>query len=275
MIKVAITGPNGLVGSRIVELLKNDFQLLPISHSEVDITDRDSTLSKINNLDYDILLHLAGYTNVEGAETERNLAHNLNVTGTKNIFGAVQIKNKKMIYISTDFVFDGTTPPFTEDSKPNPVGYYAETKYEGELAIKDSTMIVRISYPYGNPNSKKPDFVMNLKQLLEKGQELKMIQDASITPTHIDDIAYALKYLMSNYKPDIYHIVGSQSLSPFDAGKLIAQKFSLNEDLIKPISFTEYKTGKAPRPQYSEIKSIKNNFHKMKCFEDGLKLIQT
>src|SRR3990167_11123404 len=111
---------------------------------------------------------------------------------------------------------------------------------------------------------------MRLKHLLEVGQELKMMQDASITPTFIDDIAIALKHLMTNYKPELYHVVGSQSFSPFNAGTLIAKHFKLNEDLIKPITFAEYETGKAPRPQYSEIKSKKNNFYQMKSFNEGL-----
>lgn len=273
MIKVAITGANGLVGSRIIELLKNDFQFLPLSHSDLDITDPQGTLNKIKDLDFDILLHLAGYTNVEGAETEKELAHKLNVEGTKNVFDAVNAKGKKMIYISSDFVFDGTNPPFTEESTPNPLGYYAKTKYAGEQIVKDNSMIVRISYPYGNPNSKKPDFVMRLKQLLSEGQELKMIQDASITPTHIDDIAGALKQLMMNYKPEIFHVVGSQSLSPFEAVKMIAQKFQLNEDVIKPVTFAEYETGKAPRPQFSTIRSNKNNFQHMKPFSEGIQTL--
>src|SRR3990167_5147497 len=111
---------------------------------------------------------------------------------------------------------------------------------------------------------------MRLKHLLEVGQELKMMQYASITPTFIDDIVVALKHLLTNYKPELYHVVGAESLSPFEVGKLIAKQFKLNEDLIKPISFAEYETDKAPRPQFSEIKSKKNNFYKMKSFNEGL-----
>jgi len=271
MLKVAVTGPNGLIGSRIIKLLGSSFNFIPLLHTDFDIANRDQVLNKINSLDFDIVLHLAGYTNVEGAESDKNIAYQINVEGTKHIFEAVQNRNKQMIYISTDFVFDGKNPPFFEDSVPNPIGYYGFTKYEGEKIVQDKAMIVRISYPYGNPDSKKPDFVMRLKHLLEVGQELKMMQDASITPTFIDDIAVALKHLMTNYKPELYHMVGSQSFSPFDAGKMIAKQFKLNEELIKPISFAEYETGKAPRPQFSEIKSKKNDFYQMKSFNEGIK----
>ena len=272
MLKVEVTGQNGLIGSRIIKLLESNFNFIPLLHNDFDITNRDQVTNKINSLDFDILLHLAGYTNVDGAEKEKNLAYKINVEGTKHIFEAVQNRNKQMIYISTDFVFDGKNPPFFEDSVPNPIGYYGFTKYEGEKIVQDKAMTIRISYPYGNPSSKKPDFVMRLKHLLEEGQELKMMQDASITPTFIDDIAIALKHLMTNYQPELYHIVGSESLSPFAAGKMIAKQFKLNEDLIKPISFAEYETDKAPRPQYSEIKSKKNDFHEMKSFQEGLRI---
>lgn len=270
MKKIAITGPNGLVGSRIIELLNNDFEFIPLSHQDIDITNKQAVSEKLSKLDFDILLHLAAYTNVEGAEQDRSQAHLINVDGTSNIFHALEHTDKKIMYISTDFVFDGTNPPYDEDSKPNPLGYYAQTKYHGEKVLQDSAMIVRISFPYGNIKSPKPDFIMRVKQLLEDGTELKMISDSSITPTFIDDIADALKHLINNYSPEIYHIVGSQSYSPFETGRLIAKTFGLPEQLVKKISYEEYSKGKAPRPQYSEIISKKNTFQQMRSLEQGL-----
>jgi dTDP-4-dehydrorhamnose reductase len=94
-----------------------------------------------------------------------------------------------------------------------------------------------------------------------------------MTPTFIDDIAYGLKYLINHYSKQIFHLVGSQSLSPYEAGKLIAQKFNLSEDLISPISYEEYFKNKAKRPQFSQIVSKKNHFHPMGSFEEGLNQI--
>jgi len=93
MIKVAVTGPNGLIGTRIIELLQNDIQILPLSHSDLEITNKEAVHTKLSSMDFDILLHLAGYTNVEGAETEKELARNLNVEGTRNIFNSVPASN--------------------------------------------------------------------------------------------------------------------------------------------------------------------------------------
>ncbi len=271
MLKVAVTGPNGLIGSKVISLLQNDFTFIPLSHQDFDVTNKKTVADKLSSLDFDILLHLAGYTNVEGAEKDRSAAHLLNVDGTSNIFHAIENTNKKMIYISTDFVFDGTNPPYDEDSKPNPLGYYAQTKYRGEQVVKNQAMIVRISFPYGNPHSKKPDFIMRVKHLLEEGTKLNMITDSAITPTYIDDIAFGLKHLMNNFTPDIYHLVGPQALSPYECGIAVAKHFGLDKSLIKKTSYDEYEKDKAPRPQYSEIKSIKNNFQPMRPLSEGLK----
>lgn len=274
MLKIALSGSTGLIGSRIMKLLKNDFIFIPLLQSEVDITDKDSTENSIGSMDFDVFLHLAGYTNVDGAENEKELAHKVNVDGTQNVFNAVMKKKRKFIYISTDFVFDGTNPPYYEDSNPNPLGYYAQTKYEGEKLVKDKAMIVRLSYPYRARFDQKKDFVRNIIKLASQGEALRMVTDSLFTPTFIDDISYGLKYCLKycfeNFSPKIIHLVGANSMSPFDAGKLIAKTFHLDESLIQPTTYNEYSKGKARRSQYSEIKSKNNTFYKMKSFEEGL-----
>lgn len=269
--KIAITGATGLLGSRIVELLSDSFEFLPISQSSCNITDQNQINTVIQSMNFDMFLHLAAYTNVDGAEKEKEIAYNTNVNATKYILNAVNNKQKKMIYISTDFIFDGKNPPYFEDSKPNPIGYYGQTKYEGEEEVKGKAMIVRPSYPYRKSFDVKKDFVRRLKELLEQGKTLTMINDSLITPTFIDDIAFALKHLINNYSPEIFHIVGSESMSPYESGKMIAKAFNLDELLVQPISYDEYFKDKAKRPRYSQIKSKKNDFYKMKGFKEGLK----
>ena len=275
MVKVAVTGPDGLIGSRIFELLRNDFEFISLKQSEFDITNREALQKNLNDIDFDILLHMAAYTNVDGAEQQKKLAYKVNVEGTKNVFEIALKKNKKFIYISTDFVFDGMNLPYFEDSIPHPLSYYAQTKYEGELIVKDSAMIVRLAYPYRAAFDIKKDFVRSIiSTLLEQNKPVTMVADSLMTPTFIDDMAYSFKYLFVNFKPDIYHIVGSDSLSPYNAGKLIAKTFNLDASLIQPTNFQQYSKNKAPRPQYSQIKSKKNNFYKMKTFEEGLNEIK-
>lgn len=271
--KIALTGASGLVGSRIVELLGNDFDFISLSQNDMDITDKESVVKKIMNTDFDIFLHLAGYTNVDGAEKEKEVALKINRDGTKNVFDAVRQRGKKFIYISTDFVFDGKNPPYFEDSSPNPISSYGISKYEGEKVLDEGAMIVRISYPYRKSFELKKDFVRTIRSLLEQHKPLTMVTDSLMTPTLIDDIAYALKYLFMNFSGGAYHINGADSLSPYDAGKLIAKMYGFDQSLITPTTYEKYFQGKAFRSQYSDMKSKKNNFYKMKSFKEGLQFI--
>jgi len=273
MIKIAITGASGLIGSRIIELLYDKLTFIPISIEQMDITNKTQVNGVVSAIDFDFFLHLAGYTNVDGAEVNKKLAWRINVDGTYNVFTAVQKQKKKFIYISTDFVFDGKIPPFTENNIPNPLSYYAKTKYEGEKIVNGHSMIIRLSYPYRKDYPLKLDFVRSIKSMLAKNKPLSMVQNATMTPTFIDDIVYGIEYLVNHYTPEIFHLVGSDSLSPFQAAQFIASTFQLNKNLIKPISFSKYSINKALRPQYSTIVSNKNSFYPMKSFKEGLALL--
>lgn len=275
MFKIALTGADGLVGSRIIELLKNDFEFIPLPQKSMDITNRTQVDSTLKNLDFDIFLHLAAYTNVPGAETNKDLCFKINRDGTKNVYETVIQKQKKFVYISTDFVFDGTKPPYDESSLPNPVGVYAASKFEGEKTVKDQAMIVRIAYPYRAAFELKKDFFRTFKYYLENNKSLSMISDSIMTPTFIDDIAYGLKYLFNNFKPETYHLVGSDYISPYEAAVKVAEAFGLDRSLIDKTTYEEYIKGKARLPQFASIRSSKNTFWKMKTFTEGLSEIKS
>lgn len=270
MMKIALTGANGLVGSRIVELLRDSFEFVPFSQESMDITNRDAVHSTLSSTRFDLLLHLAAYTNVAGAETNEEIAHKINVVGTQNVFEVTQSLQRKFIYISTDFVFDGEHPPYDELSIPHPLSVYAKTKYEGEKFIRNNAMIVRIAYPYRAQFAEKKDFFRTFKWLIEQKKQINMIADSLMTPTFIDDIASGLKYLMTNYSPEVYHLVGKESLSPYDACLKIAKTFDLDSSLIGKTTLAEYIVGKAPLPRLAKIVSKKNTFTQMSSFEEGL-----
>ena len=274
MLKIAITGSTGLVGSRIQELLYKDFSFIPLLQSHIDITHSGNVKDFVDKNDFDIMLHLAGYTNVDQAEKERDLCEKINVTGTRNVFNATKNKGKRFIYISTDFVFDGKNPPYFEDSNPNPIGWYAKTKYEGEKIVKNDGMIVRISYPYRAVFDQKKDLVRGIKSHLENGNKLTMITDVIITPTFIDDVAFSLKHLFTNFSNEVFHIVGSESYTPYETALKIAQTFKLDESLVGKSTYDEFYKGNKIRSKKSVVKSKKNNFWKMKSLDDGLKILR-
>lgn len=269
-LKISGTGLTGLVGSRIMELLKDDFDFTPIPFSDMDITNKDAVNRKLFETDFDIFLHAAAYTNVDGAEQDHDTAYNLNVTGTKNVFETVTNKRKKFIYISTDFVFDGEHAPATESSTPNPLSIYGRTKYEGEQIVGHNGMIVRISYPYRAIFDQKKDVVRSIIDLLKSGTRIKGITDQILTYTFIDDIAFSLKHLLTNFSPEIYHIVGGDSQSGYDSILQICDVFGLDKTKVDQTTYDEFYAGRALRPKNGTTISTKNTFYPMKTLHDGL-----
>lgn len=267
---VFITGGSGLIGSRIQELLGNEYTFIAPSSAELDITDSEAVQAFVQENTFDYCLHGAAYTNVDGAEQNKEEAYAMNVNGTKNVFDATRTLGKPFLLLSTDFVFDGKNPPYDESSSPNPISVYGASKYEAEKVVGTEGMILRIAYPYRAAFEKKKDFVRTLKWLLEEGKELHLIEDSTFTPTFIDDIALALKTILPQYEPGIVHLTGSQSLSVYEAGLAIARTFGLDQSLIHTTTYAAFFEGKAQRPQFSEITSHKNTFYPMKSFEEGL-----
>ena len=273
MSTVLITGASGLVGSHILKTLNNKFQWLAPNSKTLDITNSNLTQAYVETHDFDYCLHLAAYTNVDQAEIEKDKCYQINVLGTNNLFKAVLVKKKPFILVSTDFVFDGSKPQYDEDSKPNPINYYGQTKFEAEQLVKNKGMIVRLSYPYGSTNSTKHDFVKAIYLRLKNSQTVKGITDSKFTPTLLNDIAVGFDYLLNNFQNQIFHLVGKESLSPYEAFIKIAQTFKLNKKLIVPITFEQYFQNKAPRPRLGTIKS-RFSFLQTHRFNEGLSLVK-
>lgn len=282
--KIFTIGGSGLVGSRIVELLDNTYDITDLSISNgIDITD-PSTLAVIkNDTQHEVVLQFAAKADVDGCEKDKALgeegpAFKINVTGTQHVAEACKIGKKKMIYISTDFVFDGKNTPkggYTEDDIPLPLGWYAETKEKGEEVVKKAGipyLILRIAYPYRKEFEAKKDFVRAVGDRLAQGLPIKAITDHTFTPTYIDDIAEAIDILLQHNASGIYHVVGSQSLSPYDASMLIAKTFGYDQSLIGTTTREEFFAGRAPRPFDLTLNNdkIKQLGVSMKTFEEGL-----
>ncbi len=280
--KILGTGMRGLIGSRMQELLGDIYEFETIDRSSgVDITDKKKVTQLIKNSGAKIVLHLAAKTDVDGCESEKELAENsdawkINVEGTKNVSEACSQYSKKMIYFSTDFVFDGNIASedfYTEEDLPNPVNFYAKTKYEGEKVVQrgDNWIIARLAYPY-RASFEKNDFVRAIIGRLAKNQEVSAIVDHIFTPTFIDDIVFALDALLKNDLRGIYHVVGSQCLTPYEAAIRIAKKFNLDESLVGKTTREEFFKDRAERPFSLALKNdkIEKLGVKMKGFDEGL-----
>jgi len=251
MQKIIGTGLSGLVGSRIVELLKDKYEFVDFSlDTGVNILDITSLSTAFEaNKDAIAVIHLAAFTDTNGAWEQRDdkngLCYQLNVVGTQNILELAKKYNQQFIYISTDFVFDGTkTTPYTEEDTPNPIEWYGETKYLGEKVITDSDYpnynISRITYPFRAAFEPKVDIIRKVIAKLKNKEEVKMFSDQICTYTFIDDIAVALAYFIENKTTGIYHLVGSSSHSPYDMCLKVAEVFGLDKSLISASSLDEF-----------------------------------
>ncbi len=251
MQKIIGTGLTGLVGSRIVELLKDKFEFIDFSlDTGVNILDIASLETAFElNKDAVAVLHLAAFTDTNGAWEQKDdksgLCYQLNVEGTRNILNLAQKYNQYLIYFSTDFVFDGAkNTPYLETDTPNPIEWYGETKYLGEKVVLDSGYdnynISRITYPYRTDFEPKVDIIRKVLTKLKNNEQVKMFSDQICTYTFIDDIAQALAYFLDNKTNGIYHLVGSSSHSPYDMCLKIAEVFGLDKSLISASSLEEY-----------------------------------
>lgn len=280
--KIIGTGLTGLVGSRITELLNGayEFEFINLENG-VNILDKKSVFKVISSSKASTVIHMAAKTNVDGCELDKEkdkeiltfknesqkeetwireqTAWAINVFGTRNIIEACKAFDKKIIYVSTDFVFNGQKKFYTEDDAPTPINWYGKTKYEGEKLIQDTKLdwiIMRIAYPY-RAFFERNDLVRVLVSKLEKKEKLNMITDHIMVPTFIDDIANALEVLIQKQEKGIFHVVGSQSITPYDLAVNVAKQFNLNSSLISKTTRREYFVNKAPRPFCLNLKNDK------------------
>lgn len=278
------TGLSGLVGTRIVELLANEFEFADLSYDTgVDITSRDQVFSKVQTSQAEWILHLAAKADVDGCETDKPLGKNglawkINVGGTENIVAAAQKYSKRVLYISTDFVFAGKKDLYSETDTPQPLNWYGQTKFEGEKLVVQygQNIVARIAYPYRAVCKIKKDFIHTILDKLKLGAGIMVLKDHIFTPTLIDDIALAIKRLIVKNASGIFHVVGSTSLTPFAAAQLIAKEFGYAEALITPTSIANYYGGRAKRPYKLRLKNDKivSLGVPMGTFLDGLKKIK-
>lgn len=261
--KYFITGVSGQLGHDIVEELKsrnyNDF--LAPTGAELDITDKEKVLNVITEYHPDVIFHCAAYTAVDKAEEEKDKCYNVNVNGTKNIVEAAKKVGAKVVYISTDYVFDGTKEGIYEPNDPtNPINQYGYTKLEGEKAALelDNSLVVRISWVFGiNGNN----FIKTMLRLSETKTELNVVSDQIGSPTYTYDLAKLLIDMALNNKSGIYHATNEEYCSWYEFAKYI---FEVNGKDIKvnPILTKDYPTA-AKRPLNSKM-------DKSKLEEDGL-----
>ncbi len=270
--RIVITGSKGMLGYDLVERLKTRYVIIGFDLDDFDIVDGD-VIDYISKQKPDFLFHLAAYTNVDKAEEERERVHNVNVNGVRNIAMACKAMDIPMVFISTDYIFDGTKEtPYTEDDYPKPINYYGETKSEGEKLITKllkKLFIVRTSWLFGK-NGK--NFVKTITSIPMKKESIEVVDDQYGSPTYTRDLAVSLELFLQSEQYGIYHITNRGSCSWFDFAKMIVL-LSGKKTTVIPIK-SDVLMRPARRPQNSVLDNLlfeKRFKYRMPTWDDALR----
>lgn len=263
MTKLLLLGGTGLVGSRVLELLTDSFEIVALSSEELDVTDLQQVRDQVSKVAPELILYAAGFTNVDLAEEKREECYLLNVKAVEFFVTETAKLNIPFYYLSTDYVFDGTQDdrPYTEEDTPDPVdSVYAKSKREGELVTLNSNIngVIRLVMPFSAMHKLKTDIARLVLDELKKGEKLFGIVDQKINPIFVDDLVYALGKIMQEKASGIYHVAALDFTTPFDFMMEIAMQFNLSQNLIGKTTFAEFSQDRpAQRPQHTWLDTTK------------------
>lgn len=265
MFKVLVTGANGQLGHDVVkELQKQNIEYYGAIRKDFDLIDFEATEKFIVNYMPDVVIHCAAYTAVDKAEDEQELCYLVNASATENISRICKKINAKMLYISTDYVFDGTKDGFYEvDDTPNPINVYGKTKLLGEQAVQkilEKYFIVRISWVFGEHGN---NFVKTILKLGKERRELNVVADQYGSPTYTADLALLLIEMIKTDKYGIYHATNEGVCTWAEFAEEIFKIAHLDVK-VKHITTAEYPI-RTKRPMNSRLSknSLKTNEFKV------------
>jgi dTDP-4-dehydrorhamnose reductase len=257
-----VTGSSGLLGRGLVNVLKRDYEVLGIdryaptdqrNELALDITERRAVES-IARAEPSVIVHTAAETNVDLCETDHEHARTINVEGTANIVeGCVKV-GAKLIFISTDYVFDGTKGNYSEADQPNPIGFYGTSKLEAERIVISKlpkALIMRTSVLYGWHPSKL-NFATWIIKGLREHQTLRVVNDHTNSPTLADNLARAVRAAIERASEGLLHVAGRERINRFDFAHKIAKNFDLDESLLVPVEMCDM-SWVAKRPRDSSL----------------------
>jgi dTDP-4-dehydrorhamnose reductase len=269
-VKLLVTGASGLLGSKITKLATQDGYKIYSGYFihqpkngeplKIDLKAHESVHKTIQEADVDIIIHCAALTDVDTCEVNRDLAKTINLDGTKSIIKGANDSGSFLVYISTDYVFDGIKGNYTEEDEPKPVNFYGYSKLLGEKAVTEESknyLIARTSVIYGDtPASGKINFALWVIEKLKANKEIKILTDQFSSPTLNTNAAKMILEACEKKLNGTYHMAGASRISRYDFAIRLAEKLNLDKSLIKKAR-TEEMQWKAPRPRDSSLNTLK------------------
>ena len=272
--KILVTGANGQLGQELVQqLTKHDVELFAYTKSQLDICNLNAVINVVEEIQPHVIINVAAYTKVDLAETNKELAFQVNAYGQRNLTVAAEKVGAKICYVSTDYVFDGNaSEPYEEHALVNPIGVYGKSKYAGEQltqSLSTKFFIVRTAWVYGEYG---PNFVKTMLRLAKERDELGVVSDQIGSPTYTVDLAEFIIELVQTEKYGVYHCTNGGSCSWYEFAKAIFEESGI-EIKLNPLTTDQYHTP-AKRPTYSVLSDAAlklNDFQPTRHWRDGLK----
>ncbi|OGD54858.1 dTDP-4-dehydrorhamnose reductase [Candidatus Bathyarchaeota archaeon RBG_13_38_9] len=264
--KILVTGASGLLGSKIVRLAtKKDHEIFSGYFNNIpdhgqpikfDLQDKETIYHAITKIKPNVVIHCAALTDVDTCETNKTLTKKINIDGVKTIAEITSKLNSFLVFISTDYVFDGKQGNYRELDKTNPINYYGYSKLLGERIIAETNtdyLISRVSVIYGNkPASGKINFALWLINNLKNNRDVKILTDQFISPTFNTNLAEMLLEASEKRLKGIYHMAGASKVSRYEFAEKLADTFNLNKTLIKKVKLDDM-NWKARRPKDTSL----------------------
>jgi len=292
--KILITGANGLLGQKLITLLhqQDGVDILATSRGNsrimglnqenyhtLDVTSKYAVIDLFSKLQPDVVIHTAAMTQVDDCELNQEECKVANIEAVRNVVAGCQAINAHLVHLSTDFIFDGTEGPLTEDALPRPVNFYGETKLEAEKLIIESGIswaVARTVLVYGVvPGLSRSNIILWVKENLENHKTINVVDDQWRTPTLAEDLAQGCWLIAKNKAAGVYNISGKDMLTPYDMAQLVAGHFQLNDEFIKRANSSTF-SQPARRPAKTGFiidKAINELGYQPHSFKQGIEII--
>jgi dTDP-4-dehydrorhamnose reductase len=273
-VKILLLGHKGMLGNDLLLKLSMEHEVVGMDKEEIDIVSASKCKGAIKEIEPDIVINAAAYTNVDGCETAKDECFAVNAEAIKNIADACRDKNIRIVHFSTDYVFDGTAKqPYKEDHKCNPINAYGESKLAGERylrALSDNYILIRTAWLYG---VKGENFVQTILKKVKTTKKLTVVDDQTGSPTYTKDLAAAVDLLINQNAKGIFHITNRGNCSWYQFAVKILQEAGIHDVDVTPIKSNQLQR-LAMRPAYSVLsmqKFIQTTGKTMQPWQLGLR----
>jgi len=291
---ILITGSNGLLGQKLVDLLSKEdhIQLIATAKGEnrlpnqegyiyqsLDITDNQQVNEVFATYKPQIVIHTAAMTNVDTCESDLEGCERLNVKAVEYIVQACEKQGSFLCHLSTDFIFDGADGPYDEEAKPNPISIYGESKLKAEQIIQASSIrwaISRTVLVFGIvPDMSRTNIILWVKKSLEEGKQINVVTDQFRTPTLAEDLAIGCWLIAQKEAEGIFNISGEELLTPYEMAIQTAEFFHLPKELIKPADSSTFSqpAKRPPKTGFILDKAIRVLGYQPRSFNEGIALL--